>query len=673
MDTNGTRTLWEKGEDAWNAWALEVLQRKEALEQDGEWLTDWFGEGQNNATQAWLAETKADFAGMEFSTDTSFENFVFPGLAMFEGAHFLGKANFTAVHFVHVARFKGAHFDGDATLKQVKFYHLADFDDAAFASAAEFERAEFQRDSTGPLVHAARFHKTRFGGRVEFRSATFAGHAEFVRAQFGNNARFDEAEFAAEANFEGVTVEGTAGLVKTRFLGAAKFNGAHFRGEARIGEASFFKSASFENAKFDAKTYFRFAQWNSDTTFRGASFADEVRFSDAKFGGTIIFQNAQFANEADFRAVNFSKAADFRDIHFNGDAHFEKAVFAESADFPGVKFEGTAAFAEATFQGSANFLQSSFKAAASFRHAVFKGPAAFAAIQSQGAFVLAGCAFEQVPSLHESSFRQPPHLDHMTIADPLLLAPDWKGDTARDPRPRALRRMKVCASPEFAPHYRRLRQLAASTQDFDRAQEYFAQEIRCRRFWHDRPLTRGRSKFWLGWAYGGVSDFGRSLMRPALTWVVNILVFTLIYLGQRSAHHFTSAPGPIQGAAPIFPVWPDDPGVWTVLQWVSGLCWWLVLSFFNLFSGGGCIAGEGGATAEAFFLSLKNSLFFLAWENPDASRRVYSCLYGFETQGGAQVLRVPLSVSTAAIAENIIGATLIVLFLLGLRNVLRAR
>jgi hypothetical protein len=75
------------------------------------------------------------------------------------------------------------------------------------------------------------------------------------------------------------------------------------------------------------------------------------------------------------------------------------------------------------------------------------------------------------------------------------------------------------------------------------------------------------------------------------------------------------------------------------------------------------------------FLSLKNSLFFLGWESPDAARRVYGCLYGFEPWSGAgeRLVRVPLSVSTAAIVENALGLTLILLCLFAVRNLLRAR
>jgi hypothetical protein len=215
--------------------------------------------------------------------------------------------------------------------------------------------------------------------------------------------------------------------------------------------------------------------------------------------------------------------------------------------------------------------------------------------------------------------------------------------------------------------------LAAATKDYEREREFYAQELRCRRFWHDTPFREGLTRFWIGWFYGGVSDYGRSLIRPIMLWVASIFVFTLIYLGQRHASYFASAPGPIASGAPVFPSWPAHPSFASVFSWVGSTLWWLVLSIFNLFSGGGCINGDSGATGEALFLSLKNSLFFLGWESPEAARRVYGCLYGFDSASGGATVNVPLGVSTVAIIENMFGALLIVLFLLAVRNLLRAR
>lgn len=669
MNQDETRAHWGKGEEVWNAWALEMLRHKQGLEDAGSWAVDWFGEGENAETGAWLGEAKADFDGVEFASDASFENYVFPGPAIFDGAHFLGKAAFTNAQFTHVARFQATRCDGDANFKQAKFFHIANFDDAAFASPAEFEKAEFRRETTGPLVPAARFQKTQFASRADFRGAKFIGNAEFIRTVFGGNARFDEAEFQADGIFESAVFEATASLVKTRFMGGAKFNQTRFRREARFGEAEFQKDASFEATEFSGKTLFRLAKIGGDATFQNARFDGEARFVEMRLAGTAIFRAAEFACGADFQSVSFAKPVDFLGSSFDGDTSFEKAVFSQSADFPSAKFKQNVSFADASFLTSANFLQAVFRGRGSFQNVSFNGPAVFSAVQSRIAFVLAGARFAQVPSFHDASFREPPRLDNMTIADPLSLFPVASGEAKSDPRPRLFRGIKACGDPDYTARYRRLRKLASDAQDHQREKAFFAQELRCRRFWQDRPLGRGLARFWLGWLYGGVSDFGRSLMRPLVLWAISIFAFALIYLGQRGAGDFSAAARP----APNFPPWPPDLAFGPMIDWAASAFSWLILSFFNLFTGGGCIAGEGGATAEALYLSLKNSLFFLGWESPDAARRVYACLYGFETSSGTPLVHVPLSVSTTAIVENLVGAIFLGLLLLALRNLLRAR
>lgn len=673
MDKEQTHELWGKGEEAWNIWALALLQKKQTLEEAGGWSADWFGEGQNPETREWLAEAQADFAETLFPADANFQKFVFPGPAIFDRAHFAGKALFGQARFAYMARFQGVCFDGEASFKQSQFYNLTVFDEATFAAAADFEKSEFLRESTGPLAPAARFQKTQFLSRAEFRGGKFTGHGEFIRTRFGANARFDEAEFGGDVNFEGAVFEGTAGLVKARFQGAAKFDQTRFGGDARFGEAEFIGPAGFEETEFAGKTSFRIAKFGGEATFDRAAFASDTRVTEAQFAESAHFRRTAFGGISDFQKAVFSKNADFTSCRFKGDADFSSASFVQAADFSEAKFKGSAGFSECGFQGAANFFQALFKGRASFRRANFADKAAFAALQSRAAFALAGSRFAQVPGFQEASFRETPNLDYITIADPMRLLHGRNGGEGRDPRPYPLRGMKLCPDNDISTRYRRLRQFAAEAQDYEREREFFAQELRCRRFWLDRPFGEGLGRFWFGWLYGGLSDFGRSFGRPLLIWALSIPLFALVYLAERRGFHFASATRPVASAVPDFPAWPDQPSVSSVLNWTGDLLWWLFSSIVDLFSGGGCIIGESGASAEAFFLSLKNSFFFLGWESQDAARRVYACLYGMEGATGAQMLRVPLSVSTTAIVQNAVSAFLLFFVLVAFRNLLKSR
>ena len=671
MDGEQTRALWAKGEEAWNSWALAALQSKELMEKEGGWLADWFGEGQNQATQGWLAEARADFSEINITGDASFQNFVFPGPTIFDGAHISGKALFTGARFAYVARFQAARFDAEATFKQAQFHHLTVFDEAVFTGAADFEKCEFLRESTGPLVPAARFQKAQLKSRAEFRGCKFTGHAEFVRVQFGGNARFDEAEFLADANFEGATFEGTAGLVKTRFQGAAKFDRAHFTCDARFGEAEFKGLAGFEDASFDGKSSFRTAKFGGETHFDSAGFEGDARFSDAQFTGAAHFRQASFESAAEFQKAAFASSADFAGACFNGETDFAGAILTRGADFSGSRFKGNVGFIDAAFQGGAKFLQVVFKGRASFRSARFAESAVFDGMQSKGAFVLSGGRFAEVPSFQETSFREPPSLDRIAIADSMRIFPRPSGDGKQDPRPLLLRGMKSCGSADIAARYRRLRQFAADTKDAEREREFFAQELRARRFFLDKPFGEGMARFWFGWLYGGVADFGRSFARPLFAWAVSIPIFALAYLAIRRMEGAAQMPLPTNTPAP--PAWPQEANLQTIFAWMAEAFHWVAAYVRDVFSAGSCTVGDSGATAEAFFLSLKNALFFLGWESQDAARRVYACLYGYEGAPAAQMLRVPLSVSSTAILQNVVSAFLLFLMLIAFRNLLKTR
>jgi hypothetical protein len=73
---------------------------------------------------------------------------------------------------------------------------------------------------------------------------------------------------------------------------------------------------------------------------------------------------------------------------------------------------------------------------------------------------------------------------------------------------------------------------------------------------------------------------------------------------------------------------------------------------------------------EALYLSFRNALLKLDWDDTAAARRVFGCLYGLEPNGN---IVVPLSVSSASLFQCVLSAALIFVFLLALRNLLKVR
>ena len=438
------------------------------------------------------------------------------------------------------------------------------------------------------------------------------------------------------------------------FVGSATFQEAQFTGEARFSEAVFKNTCTFDRTQF----------W-SDLSCREARFEQVASFADMRLEGVSRFRGAKFAMEANFLEARFGGAADFSAVDFAGPAIYRFARldhggswsqcrFLNEADFSGVTLGRNSSFKESRFEGDAFFKEARFEAPVSFASTRFKSVADFSAIQSKVAFVLADAEFGNVPSFLEASFHEPPRVDHMLVADPLKRLHSWRAAGLRDPRGIFFRLMKVCTDPDASAKFRRLKKLAFEAQDQTREQEFFAQELRCRRFWHDKPFGRGVARFWLGWFYGGVANFGRSLLRPVTLWLLMILLFSGYYLEQR--------PGPNTGQPWAAATQAPAPAQANFAQRIFG-------NFFAAESAP-CVSGNSNPVGEALYLSLRNAILKLDWDDAGTARRVFGCLYGVEISGNSII---PLGVSAISLFQSMLSAGLIFMFLLALRNLLKVR
>ncbi len=640
MDKTKTLELLEAGKDAWNAWASSAMEAKKALEDAGKWRADWFGEGENAETRQWLALAAADFAGHEFISIAQFTGFIFPGPANFQAAIFSETAIFHGAVFEGAGNFSHAQFSSDVNFATAKFRGIADFSDAAFVGAAGFERTEFLATSSGPLVPTARFQRAHFMGKAEFRGAVFNGNAEFHKAQLEGSARFDEAIFVAEGSFPGANFGGTSSFNRARFSGGARFTESQFSGEARFSESTFAAPGVFQSAQFLGASSFRLTKFTAESDFGAAQFSGPTAFDKAEFGAL----------------ANFSKAA------FAGGSSFQDARFMAQADFSEAHFARETSMTNANFSGDARFTQAHFAGPAVFAGTQFSKDATFNSVSTQAAFVLAEARFRNPPSFSEAGFQDDPDLEDITVSEPLRRWRQWKSADYADPRPWFLFAMKVAQTPQAAARYRRLRRLALDARDHARAHEFFAQEMRCRRFWHDKPFGRGFKAFWLGLLYSGVSNFGRSISRPLLLWLISVFGFGLAYFEMRSQN---AGPPPDTASFPWLPRSFDLTGA---RDWAGDLGGWFSGAVSQVGASADCLSGASHPATEALYLSVKNGLVFFGWDTPETARRVYGCLYG--TVEGMAV--VPGSVSATALMQNIVSAGLIFLILLGLRNTLKS-
>jgi hypothetical protein len=643
MNELETRALHDMGREAWNEWATQIIKSKANFEQAGIFSLNWFGEAGNEETRLWLKTASADFSNSLFEQGTGFEGFIFPGPIILANAVFQLPVSFAAAEFMLNANFAHAHFHGDVNFECAKFAGQAVFDDAAFDGLADFERTEFLKEKDGPLGHGVKFQRTQFLGKADFRGSIYAGSADFSKAQFAATARFDEARFIDAGVFEGAVFSAPAGFNACKFLEKAAFKDAQFTGEARFAEALFNGECDMERSQFWGDVSFRDATFEKNATFNAMRVEGASRFPGTKFAAQADFLESRFTGPADFSGASFKGPAIFRLTQFKEGGSWTGCEFADNADFSGGTFTKNSSFKDSRFLSEATFKEAHFEAPVSFEATRFNAGADFLAAQSKVAFVLAGAEFKHVPAFLEASFHEPPRVDHMLVADQLKRFHSWKKTGISDPRGLFFKFFNVCGDPDGSAKFRRLKKLASEAQDQQREQEFFAQELRCRRFWHDKPFGQGMARFWLGWLYGAFANYGRSLSRPFMLWFASAFAFALFYFMQKGSE-------------------------WNVHQPPSNLGGWLSsLASNEKFP---CVSGTSSRIGEALYLSFRSAFLKLDWSDSATTRRVFGCLYGVESNGTPIV---PLGVSAAALAQVVVSIALLFAFFLALRNLLKVR
>ena len=224
--------------------------------------------------------------------------------------------------------------------------------------------------------------------------------------------------------------------------------------------------------------------------------------------------------------------------------------------------------------------------------------------------------------------------------------------------------------------------------DTDRELEFFSGEVRSARFASDWPFPwpiwkasawGGLLWFWAGLLYQTFSNFGRSLVRPLLAWMLCIVIFAIYFLGQNpdmaakrsdlhwhgffgqviaySAFAFVEVRNPV--APYCYPGTQPKPGeTKAITDGFSGLVE-DVRALTNLVN-------------EAFSIAYHNAVIVLD-NSGDSMHRAYGCLYGVERYGGNPVAYVPRNVAIASGIQKLLSAVFIFLFGLALRNLLKVK
>ncbi|MEX1034348.1 MAG: pentapeptide repeat-containing protein [Sneathiella sp.] len=484
----------------------KILPKEEALALARQGKDEW---------NKWAAENSGvavEFWGHDFTKEEiSFAGFKFPGSVGFRGATILN-GDFRDTNFCGKMNFiESVIFNGNAKFAKAKFCGITHFDHTIFNGNVSFEGTEF-------CGHSIEFYKTKFMNLNSFRSAIFSTRTiNFTEAEFSNSVDFSGGIFKSECE-------------------CIDFCGTRFD-----------KRVNFSEIEFDVKRLTFIEAIFNNATFRSAKInSEEINFSRAKFNHiNTDFDNAEFCGgDVNFEGTEFKAGVTaFRKAKFNGgDALFKRAKFnGGSALFHNVDFSGgNADLSDAEFSGgNANFSGAQFSKEAAFMDTNFEYESSFAGAKFGGPVNLEGSRFEVVPDFRRSTMSAHFTLHKMKVAYAIQSKKVW-------------RVFKRAATDTDADKFRRLKELAVQARDHEREQDFFAKELKAKRFYEGFSATPAYDTNWArkfivkkmkalfrlllnlrsllviisllpSYLYEWTSDFGRSLWWPTywlfMTWL----------------------------------------------------------------------------------------------------------------------------------------------------------
>ena len=413
----------------------------------------------------------------------------------------------------------------------------------------------------------------------------------------------------AKAEFSYYSFEGNVDFRYFQFPGAVSFNSANFLGYVYFESMEFHNHASFREVTFSKFCNFRNSTFTQTVSFSGTEFKDFADFGDVKFLDGGHFDSTKFDKNANFSCADFKERVSFQRATFSDRAFFMQAKFNSTAYFGEAIFFRLAYFKLAEFEDDAEFLQCSFNGAVYFGDSSFKKFASFEAVSGKSIFSLHNVKFSNVPDFTEAHFEEAPQFDDFEL------------------KPERFKKSQTHKSGTNLPsRWRALRRLAIQSHDYERELQFFKGEIISRRGTVDK---RTHARFWFGWLYQLLSDFGRSLGLPLFWLGVNLILFAIFYACQGSA------------------------------DWHQ-----------QLIEPASCIVGSGDSRIVALGVSVINAFPFAAINSSDLLNQFYACLYGIQESAP---VGVPYVVTFASVVQFFVSAVLLFFFLLAVRNYFRIK
>lgn len=340
------------------------------------------------------------------------------------------------------------------------------------------------------------------------------------------NVVFDESTFRGKVSFASAVFEGEASFDKASFKEGVIFS-----------RTTFNSIASFLNTYFYETTEFSHVSFSSDVKFKYALFYGPLAFNDSDILGSAKFENVQFNHTVDFKNTNFRFTAYFDNSNFELKTFFSKAKINNQASFKGSTFKAQSYFLGTIFKGNTCFSEAEFKHDVSFDRSSFFGSMAnFTKSRFHSNF-----SFQpnEVKSLKKVSFEGASFDKQLTISGHYNCIPDLRQTKTSHHIDLSLLTIKLnrhflkntgmeaAIEKEDADRLCRLKEIAESNKNHERALAFHADELRAKR-WH--VFSPWQSI--LDGLYSLTSNYGQSIMRPSMYLLASVFIFASATLSQ---------------------------------------------------------------------------------------------------------------------------------------------
>lgn len=366
------------------------------------------------------------------------------------------------------------------------------------------------------------FREFKFGDGAKFSKAKFGAGTDFENAQWGDDSEFMETYWAPRCNFRFARWGDRSCFVKARWDGQTNFFQAQWGEEANFSYASFGDESKFQSAMWGDEACFKLTLWGADTDFIDASWHGDVEFKWAHWGSRVCFKNASWLGNASFVGAQFGEDAKFYACTWMGAANFSASSWDLVPSGSGVaqledikkqaqkKCVSPDSFVKIDFSGC------HFSSGVDFSNRQFKKKTVFSMVTRKikrapdGAAVYIAGKLQWVKSGSSGGvkFGQPP------IFHGCELHQDTSFDGAEFP--------PATGSDEAARAYRTLKLAFNKQQALREEQRFFRLEMA------EEAKSSGKAQP-LYWLYRVSSDYGFSLWRPFVAFLVLLLVFAQVY------------------------------------------------------------------------------------------------------------------------------------------------